>query len=321
MAGVVAWLATPGPRANRAVKFDNESGAALERNDYRAAYQSERFAYALNPTDERRLTLGSLAYLSQNYRQALRHFESISSQADPAVVAKSLLGAAAAAAKQGNDQAYQQARDDLANPSDGTLKVGLAFAALDIGNFDDLKSFSKNSPATNENAAYAKAVGIMSENPEAALEFLAGTPKNTLSIPKESPSFTAFLKELTTIRQNATSRERQTAQAMVGVASPATRQVLLAQMLQTLGEHRAARGAAKEAVTLVPDYRDGWNALAASQITLGEYQDAEKSLKTSIDLDDAFGYTWYLKSQLASAQDDSSKSDEYLKKAEGLGFK
>lgn len=276
-------------------------------------------ATALKPTPVRHLALGSLAYLRQDYSQALSHFRDVGEAVASPSREQGLLGVAAAAGRRGDTKAYREARDLLGRPADDDIRLGLAFAAIDAGDLPTTSQLTGTGAPQSEVDAYARLIG--------ALAFDPSSVSNEQTIFQASPqligqlgSYQRFLRELMSVPDDAFPKLDETRQRMLAVVSPATRQLLLAQTLLDLGEARAAEEQALTAVRAESKYRDGYNTLAASQMKLGQFKDAGRSLKTSIDLDRAFGYTWYLRAELAAADGDSAKADEYRAKARSLGF-
>ena len=99
-----------------------------------------------------------------------------------------------------------------------------------------------------------------------------------------------------------------------------TRLAYLSEQLYRLGKFRAAEATARNAIQQASDYRDGYNALAAAQLALGDEKAAGRSLETSIDLDRASGYTWYLRSKVAAAEGDEDAARTYREQARALGY-
>jgi predicted Zn-dependent protease len=103
-------------------------------------------------------------------------------------------------------------------------------------------------------------------------------------------------------------------------ASSATRQLLLAQRLLEFGRVYPAHALADQAVRDEPGYRDAWNTLAATQLALRDAHGAGQSLKISEELDGAFGYTWYLKAQLAEQAGKPDDAKRFREHASALGY-
>jgi len=322
---VVAWFATGGLRADKAASLDRESAAALERNDLPAAHQKAERASALEPNDRRKLRLASLLYLQKQYEEAASAFTSLAETKDSPMRQGALLGQAAAAGRAGNLKLYDQARDALGAPdgtgSDRATRIGLAHAAVDAADLDTAKRLFKDEPAATKTAAYAKAAGLLLDSPDQAREALEAAGSGFSKPEHAEPAYQRVLRELVFIEPEAGTKLAEAAPKIAATSGLPSQRVLLAQALYEIKEYRAAERQAREAVAAAPEYRDGWNTLATTQLALGSTKDAARSLDIALEFDKSFAYTWYLKSQLAKAEDDPGKAKEFQERAEELGYK
>lgn len=317
------WFATVGPRTDRAIRFDADVKNALAIKDYRIAYRQAQFAYALVPSTERALTLGSLAYLKQDYGSATRHFRYAEKSSASQEREQAELGEAASAAKAGNDKAYRQSRDKLGRPADRTIRISSARAAIDAGDTDTAVRLLGSDRVASGTEAYAKVIGLVGQSQDdlgSARQVLTDAPQAPSTITAGNPSYEAFLRQLNAVPPKSRQILTDTLAAMSQMTSPAAKRVRFSEAVYSLGEFRLAENLALAGVKEEPAYRDGWDALAASQISLADYKAATRSLKTATDLDRGFGYTWYLKSELARLQNDDKKAEDYRNRAKALGY-
>lgn len=317
------WFGTTNLRTQRAIEFDQQSRTALAAGDLATAYQRERFAYALAPRDERALTLGSLAYLRGNYAAAADHFRFAGSADDGSAdgaQTRALVGVAAAAAQTGDQSTFERALKRLGRPGNAGLRLAVADAAIDSGDLERAAELLKNDRPDTAELTFAKALGQAAGDPAAAQVTLAAAKSTAAKPTFEDPAYQRFITQLIAVPRNG-GRDLailldRTTQESAGVS----RTVTLAETLYGFGDYRAAERLARSAVQTAPDYRDGWNALAAAQISLREHRDAERSLKISTDLDSGYGYTWYLRGQLAEASGQKNQAKEYTRRAKLLGY-
>ncbi len=314
VAVLIGWFATSGLRADRAEQFSNEAVASLQAGNLEAAYRQAEFAYALKTNDQRATTLGAIAYLRGDYRNALRYFRR--SQTPEGAV-----GQAAAAGQLGDMSAYRAARD-RAGQLNRPLSVGLASAAILAGNGDAAAALDK--PISNE-ARFAKAIGVLATDRPLAANILA-QPACDCAGPAEDlaaagqDAYRKFLETLTAIPPNGEVVISQAIIAAGGPASSASQLTILAQGLYQIGYFRQSAALAEQAVRQAPRYRDGWQQLAAAQIMAGDYVAANRSVKTALDLDPASGYTWFLKAELATRQNKPDDAAASRKQATELGY-
>lgn len=319
MAGlfIIVWFATSGPRASRAAQFDTASQSALEHNNIAEAYRDSRFAYALHPSPERLLNVGSLAYLNRDYDKAEQAFSAVPRQTTSRTYAE--VGVAAAAAGR-NEKKYRTARDTIRYSNNLTIKGGVAYAAVRGGYLGDAADLLSNTKLETFHASFPRIAGLAADDPAAAAQALAASKPGVIRLQAPSKPYERFLKALTEVPDTASRQLDATLGNMSLASSPATKKIVLAQTLYRLGYYRASMALADTAVRTETAYRDGWNTLAAAQIALGQTNAAERSLKTSLDLDGSFGYTWYLKSELAKAQGNTKQALQYKDRAEQLGY-
>lgn len=319
---VIAWLASSSLRTDRAITLDQQSRAALASNDVGTAYSKARWAYVLAPRSERAVSLGALAYVRGDYHGALRAFSELRDEDASALRDQAVVGAAAAAAQLGNDQDFRVA-DKLKDPKDEQLQLALARASINIADLDRARTLLENERPTNQNVAFAKAVGQSRRDLVAARQTVAdaGAGLGFSKLSFTDPAYERFIREVVFVPDGALGQLGKTLERMTGTQSQVSRKVMMAGQLLEAGEPVAAERLAQSAVGEQPDYRDGWNVLAAAQLDLGDTKDARKSLKVSVDLDDSFGYTWYLKSELAEQTGNQRDADEFRQRSELLGYK
>lgn len=308
----VAWFAAAGLRADRAGNFDVASNDALNHGNLGRAYRQAEFAEALSGTDDRLLSLGSLAFLRQDYRTARRYFSAIGGgQLGNNASAGRILTAAFA-----KDQGAYQSEIDRPT-SDSHVYVIKADAMLAIGDHARLAKLCTCTVHTRT-MAYLTALGKSVDDPKAALQIWQAAPAADIGARDHNPAFAAMVANVTDLPSGDTEKISSTFQRMAQVTSRPTRQVLLAQLLSGQRRYQAAERYADEALAVAPKYRDGWNVLAAIQIGERNYAGAERSLHTSLGLDPAYGETWHLRAELAKARGDTAKQREYDAKARQL---
>lgn len=312
---ILVWFATTGMRDSKATDYDKRAGSALDAGDYRTAFRNAQLALALKPTNDRRLTAAAAAYRSGDNRQVIHDFETD----DPEYNQQALLVDMAAAARQGDENRYRKRRDQLKVPSDELMRAGVARAALDAGDLTTARSASAEAVVLYE--VYPYAVSYAVDNPAAAQAVLKLADEKEPARVSKHRAFNDFYKDLVSIPKETKQTLETMATGAEKTTAKASRYALVSQGLYKLGDYRAAVSAGLAAVHENNQYRDGWNTLAIAQMALDETRDAERSLKSSLDSDQAFGYTWYLKSELAKQQGDEDEEKEYRRKAEGLGFK
>lgn len=328
MVGVIllavgVWFGTANLRTDRAIEFDTQSRAALNGNDLGAAYQKERFAYALAPRRERALTLGSLAYLHRDYPAAQQHFRAAAGGDDDSTggaQTRALVGLAAAAAQAGDDSAFDRAVKRIGRPSSEGLRLAVANAALDDGDLDRAAALLERDRPNNQTVGFAKALGQAGHDVATAQATLAAAGPGSAKPSFTDPAYQRFVEALIAVPKDG-SRKLDAAVAPLSPASAdVSRKVRLAELLYGFGDYHAAERLARGAVQSKPDYRDGWNVLAAAQLSQRDFGDAERSLKISTDLDASYGYTWYLRAQLADLTGKASQATQYRQRAALLGY-
>lgn len=321
LAALLAVIAvgTSGWRASKATDFDSESAAALERTDLQTAFQKTERSAALKPTDQRLLRLASLAYLRQRYDTSAELFERAARAKNADLRKNALVGQAAAAGRAGNHRSYNIARNALGTP-DGDERMALAHAAIDAGDLDTAARILKNEKGDTKTLAYAKALGMMLGEPASARQALesAGAEFNKPEYPE--PAYERMVRQVVFIEADGLTELDGVAVKLAALEALPGKRVLLAQTLYGLKEYRTAERQAKAAVAEVPAYRDGWNTLAAAQLALRDFKNAERSVGIALELDESLGYTWYLRAELAKAQNDQTKAKQFRDKATGLGY-
>lgn len=289
-------------------------------DDLGAAYQKERFAYALSPRRERALTLGALAYLRRDYDAAARHFRAADGGGDDGARTRARLGLAAAAARAGDDRSFDQAMERIGRPSNEGLRLAVAGAAIDDGDLGRAAALLERDRPNNRNLAFAKALGQADQDVGAAQLTLAQSGSGLAKPSFADPAYQRFIENLIAVPEDGSRELAAALERMSGTAADVSRTVMLAETLYGFEDYAAAERLARNAVQSEPDYRDGWNVLAAAQLSQRDFGDAERSLKISTDLDAGYGYTWYLRSQLAEATGKPKQAEEYRKRAELLGY-
>ncbi len=304
------WFASADWRADKAQAYDVESRELLKRRDVDGGYQQARLAYAISPEPDRALSLGSLAYLRGDYQGALDAF----GRADGNYAA---LGRAAAGA-QADEAAYETARDELGEPEDTVVRLGLSHAAVDAADFPTAKRLSEG--ARTIVGAYPFVLAESIENPDRTARDLRAVGRTVPQVIHPDPTVAAFLNELTAVPADARTEIGAALRNMAAADETFSRRVMRGSLLLGLDEFAAARRIGVTAAGRRPDYRDAWNLRAASDLALREYDDARRAVDISIELDPGFGYSWYLKSRLEEAGGDRKKADEYRLRAKLLGF-
>lgn len=309
-AGVIVWFTTAGWRADKAQAYDTESRELFKRQDVDGSYQQARLAYAISPEPDRALSLGSLAYVRGDYGRALDHF----SATDGPFGA---LGRAAAGARVDRD-AYESARDELGEPGDTVIRLGLSHAAVDAADFDTAKRLSEG--ARTIVGAYPFILAESVENPDRTAQELRALRTDVPRVIHPDPAVAAFLNELTAVPQDARGEIARGLRNMALTKRDLGRRVMRGSLLFELGERAAALRIGTAASERQPDYRDAWNLRAAAELYYGNYDDARRAVDISLDLDPSFGYSWYLKSELEKAGGNDKEAAEYLRRAKLLGF-
>lgn len=322
--GVIAlttlvWLATSDVRTSRAISFDASSREALAGNDLGRAYQQAEFAYALSPSDERALTLGSLAYLRRAYEAAERYFHAAGNSSE-AIGGQAKIGEVAAAAAAGDEADFRRALDQVGEPAK-ELRVALAAATLDGGDISRTGETLAGERPVDQNITYLKSIGQSIEDIRDAQETQAAGRPGFERPSFNNPAYERFIRQLIAVPRNGNQQLTETFTRMAVATGGTSRQTFLGATLYQLDERRAALELAEQAVRDQPAYRDAWNVLAAAQISAGQLREAEQSLKVSVELDRSDGYTWYLRSKLAEAQNRGKQAEQYRARAQQLGYK
>lgn len=323
LAGVVAlatitWLATADIRTSRAISFDQDSRSALNDNDLGRAYQKAEFAYALSPSDDRAITLGSLAYLRRQYQAAERYFHT-ANDGEGGLAEQAKVGEVAAAAQNGDESDFRRAIDEAGSPGKD-LKLPMANALINGGDLDQAADLLAKERVDSQNISYAKSIGLAEDDVAAAQAAQVEARSGFSRLSFANPAFERFVRQLIAVPRNGNRTLSDTFVRMSAAANEASQKVILAETLYEFGEYHAAKSLADTAVREEPAYRDAWNVLAATQISERDYHAADRSLKVSLELDRGYGYTWYLRSQLAERQNQDKKADEYRTRADELGY-
>ncbi|MDP9211885.1 MAG: hypothetical protein M3N59_01260 [bacterium] len=304
---VTIWFASAGWRTERAQAFDAEARAAFSRNDLDTAYQQERFAYAIAPASDRALSLGALAYLRDEYGRAAGHFARANGDL-------ARLGEAAAGEK------HEAARDRLGTPSDQTIRIGLAYAALQTADFDTVIRLLEDAPVDNVVTAYPLALAHSVADPKQSVQILQDAANTPATISHPDPLVAAFLNQLTEVPDDAAQESLAVFDRMSGMVGETSRRVARGTLLYELGKHQAALVVGRRTSEAEPEYRDAWNLRAAAALALGERDEAAQAIDISTEFDPSWGYSWYLKSELARLDGDPDKATQYLERAELLGY-
>lgn len=308
--GGIAWFASAGWRTDKAQSYDAESRTLLEDDDVAGSYQQARLAYAISPDSDRALSLGSLAYVRGDYRQALDHFSATGGPFGE-------LGRAAAGA-QVDREAYESARDELGEPDDTVVRLGLAHAAVDAADFDTAERLSEG--ARTLVGAYPLIIAESVDDPDRTAQTLRSLGGESPRVIHPDPAVAAFLNELTAVPDDARDEIAASLRNMAVTKNAFSRRVMRGSLLFGLDELAPARRIGLVAAEQQPDYRDAWNLRAAADLAYGDYDDARRAIDISTDLDPGFGYSWYLKSELEQAEGNEGRAAEYLRRAELLGF-
>ena len=299
----------------QATRFEREMRQALAADDPARAYGRIRYAAALQPTEQRLVDAGSLAYVHGDFAAAQSYFSRLKRTPDSELRRQALVGTAAAAAARGDAETFAE----LVEPASGSeeARLILAHAALTSDRPDLIKDIAPQQPA-NQTEAYVSAAAALPDDgarAKQALQNVAGFREWDTDRP-----YQRFASTVTYVKRDDyfdLVRSVETGSVLSGKAS---RQVVLAQALSRAGRYRAAQALAEGAVRDEPAYRDGWNALAAAALARQHWQSAERALNTSVKLDETAGYTWYLRAELAKARGDSELEAEYRDKARIYGF-
>lgn len=308
------WFATPGFRESRAARFDAQASERLKRHDYAGAERRAQVADALKHTTDRRLTAASVAYLNRDFTKAADLFKSLRKDD----VTRATIGERASAAAAGDRARY----DAVSLPSQlsTTDQLALTYATLTLGDFDGANRQLSGQPIDTRTAAYAGALAAALNDPAKSAALLTAAPESVISLPEANDAFGQVLTALMDVPSDGIAKLTVTVATLQNQTAKVSRQTTLAASLIALGQNQPAERLARDAVSASPAYRDAWNTLALAQINLGQNGEAAKSLKTSTDLDGAYGYTWFLRAELAKRQQDPTEA-EYRKKAETFGYR
>lgn len=307
---VTIWFASAGWRTEQAQSFDTEARAAFDHGDLDTAYQQARFAHAIAPASDRALSLGVLAYLRGEFDQATGHF----ARADGELAR---LGEAAST----TGEEYEDARDRIGVPSDQTIRIGLAYAALQAADPGTVIRLLADEPAGNVIAAYPLAVAYSVEDPKRSVRILRDVADTPAAASHPDPVVAAFLDRLTEVPDGAVRESLAAFDRMAGMSGETSRRVARGVLLYEFDKHRAAWIIGQRTSETEPEYRDAWNLWAAAALALGERDEAARAIDISTELDPGWGYSWYLKSELARLDGDADKTAEYLKRSELLGYR
>jgi tetratricopeptide (TPR) repeat protein len=308
--GAVVWFTTASWRADKAQQYDARSRNLLGQHDIGGSYQQARLAYAISSEPDRALSLGALAYLRGDFQRSLDFF----SKAQGSFGA---LGRAAAGAHV-DPEAYRTARGELGNPNDTVIRLGLSHAAIDAADFPTAARLSRG--ARTIVGAYPLILAESIDDPDQAARTMDSLQTGTPEVIHPDRTVAAFLNKLVEVSPDARENIAGSLRNMALSKGTLSRRVMRGSLLLDLGERSAAAKIGRNASEQQPDYRDAWNLRAAADLSLGNYDDADRAIGVSVDLDPGFGYSWYLKSELEKARDNQRKSDEYLRRAKLLGF-
>jgi hypothetical protein len=305
-----------GLRHDAADTFRIQAEQAIATKDYGKALQRAKYSAALHRTTQNLKTYGAAAALAGKPAEGYDAFaDAYQSQAE----VESIRGELVTAAMAGEQPQTQTAAQLLMAKQPGAFDRALvAHALVASGNLAAARDISGD-PQSGPEAA-ARAIATAPENQTDALALLERGSRNGISPPADTEGLKQLESQLTTLPEEARLKLTTTITAMQRPASSATRQLLLAKRLLEFKRFQAARLLADQAVHDEPGYRDAWNTLAAAQLELRDDTGAGRSLKISEELDGAYGYTWYLKSQLAKAQGKDDVAKQYAEHAELLGF-
>lgn len=105
---------------------------------------------------------------------------------------------------------------------------------------------------------------------------------------------------------------------MISSESPLTKELILGQLLNQVGETGLAVARLKDITEEYPDIRDGWVFLGYGQYKEGEYEKAINSLKKAKELDPIHSLTYELMAKAYEATGDQNASRQMLIKANSL---
>ena len=307
---VGAWFGLAGPRADLA---DRKRTEAITVQDTARSYRLARLAAGLDGSAANLTTYAAAAFRLSDYDQAARHFKQATNDGSRNASSGWVVSAALGSDRSG----FDQAEADFGTPRNDSERAVLANAWLTAGSFEQLQE-PNDRPASYSEAA-ARAVGVAETDPARAIRLLQAS-SSVVTISVDDSLLKQVLENQIAWPDDSKQKLATTFTAMQRPVSRATRQALLADRLLELDRSRTAAELANRAVKNEPRYRDGWNTLAAAQYRLGKYEEADRSLAVSLKLDDAFGFTWYLRSQVADKQGRTADAIAYQDKAKRLGY-
>jgi tetratricopeptide (TPR) repeat protein len=313
---VGAWFVSVGMRADAATDRHQTAETAIQSGDYRTAYRQARIAAALDRSPDNLMSWGTAAYFLGRYETATEQFKA----ASQAGSREATLGWLASASQADDGTEIDAALAALGSTRDKFERAFVAQSLVRSGRLDMLdEQFAKTAPESGPETA-ARVVALAPTDQAGALLLLEKSPPGGVDVTASDPGVKKLATELMSLPEGARTKLATTVTAMQRPASEATRRLLLADRLLEFKRYRAAAALADTAVRSEPEYRDAWNTLAAAQLNLGNTDGAERSLDISIKLDRAFGYTWYLKSQLAEQADHPQDAKKFADQAALLGY-
>jgi tetratricopeptide (TPR) repeat protein len=110
----------------------------------------------------------------------------------------------------------------------------------------------------------------------------------------------------------------ETFKRMLATESPATRKLLLGQLLNQIGESGLATAKLTELTEEYPDLRDGWVFLAYGQIQENQIEEAIESLNKAEEIDPTYSLTYELLSKAYQANNQTETAKEMQLKANML---
>lgn len=310
------WFATTGLRHSAATSFRIQSNEALNSQDYGKAYQRAKYAAALQRSPENLNAYGAAAVLAGKSEKGYQAFvDSYGIDQNRAA----LRGQLSAAGLGGNQERAKVAAAHFQTPTSDFERALMVHALVMSGDLAAARGALDGDPESSPEAA-ARAIAEAPENQDTALALLAIPGLSGVNPPNDPAGLKQIETDVVSLPKDAWLGLTTTITAMKRPASSATRQILLANRMLEFDRTYTAQALATQAVRDEPGYRDAWNTLAAVQLELQNTKGAAQSLKISEELDGVFGYTWYLKSRLATQQGQSADAEAFKKRAELLGY-
>lgn len=306
--------------------FDEMAAIYVDRGDelasqgaYSAAMQEYAYALSLKDLDgqvayQAYLKRAEILQRKRNYDQALEELTAATNLRPRRAEAWLILGQVALSARQTDRAvaALEKARQIDRRDANALRLLGLGYfrqGKYDLAS-DVLRQAIDLESASQAGYYYLALVALNQSLAEASDWVEQGLA--------HEGSFTAGAQQL---RTRIKELREKTGQTEAPIAIEAYQKVLQGWIYAEMGEYEAADRLSREALLIVPDYRDALVLNGFCQIELNDFSAAAESLSRAAEIDSTSGQIIYLQAKTAEKQGQPEKATGLYRKALDLGYR